>query len=161
VSGEARRVVRALIVAGDRLLLLRWREPGTGRVVWEPPGGAREPGESDVDALRREVWEEVGWRLSAIGRLIFVHRQEFRWADAVYRQDERFYLHTLEAPFHPRATRLSSTEQASLQAARWCPIRALEQLPGELVPAKLPAALRVALLDCPTGPVDLGFRSAL
>src|SRR5947209_787281 len=53
-------VVAAFIERDGRVLLDR-RAPGThlaGR--WEFPGGKREAGESDVEALRREMKEELG-----------------------------------------------------------------------------------------------------
>lgn len=43
---------------GRLLLVLRGREPGRG--LWSVPGGRVEPGESDEQAVRREVLEETG-----------------------------------------------------------------------------------------------------
>jgi ADP-ribose pyrophosphatase YjhB (NUDIX family) len=43
---------------GRLLLVRRATEPGRGR--WSLPGGRVEPGESDAEALRREMQEEVG-----------------------------------------------------------------------------------------------------
>ena len=42
---------------GRLLLVLRGREPGAG--LWSIPGGKVEPGESYVEAVRREVPEET------------------------------------------------------------------------------------------------------
>lgn len=42
---------------GRLLLILRGREPGAG--LWSIPGGKVEPGESLVEATRREVLEET------------------------------------------------------------------------------------------------------
>jgi len=52
-------VLAWVVVRDDRVLTVRTR----GRDVFYLPGGKREPGESDVAALRREVREEVGVEL--------------------------------------------------------------------------------------------------
>jgi 8-oxo-dGTP diphosphatase len=43
---------------GRLLLILRGHEPGKG--LWSVPGGRNEPGETDQQALVREVHEETG-----------------------------------------------------------------------------------------------------
>jgi 8-oxo-dGTP diphosphatase len=53
--------------AGRLLLIRRGHEPGKG--LWSVPGGRVEDGESDADALVREVREETGL-IVAPGRLI-------------------------------------------------------------------------------------------
>ncbi|MFE3448623.1 NUDIX hydrolase [Nonomuraea sp. NPDC059194] len=52
--------VGAIIVdgSGDLLLIRRGHPPGEG--LWSIPGGRVEAGESDADAVRREVLEETG-----------------------------------------------------------------------------------------------------
>jgi 8-oxo-dGTP diphosphatase len=44
--------------AGRMLLILRGHEPGKG--LWSVPGGRIEPGETDEEAVIREVREETG-----------------------------------------------------------------------------------------------------
>jgi 8-oxo-dGTP pyrophosphatase MutT (NUDIX family) len=54
-----RHSVRALLVDPDnRVLLARFVLPHI--TLWATPGGGREPGESLLDTLRRELREEVG-----------------------------------------------------------------------------------------------------
>jgi 8-oxo-dGTP diphosphatase len=63
------RCVGAVVrdVSGLLLLVRRANDPGRGR--WSLPGGRVEPGESDAEALVREVYEET--RLSvAVGPLL-------------------------------------------------------------------------------------------
>jgi 8-oxo-dGTP diphosphatase len=52
---------------GRLLLIRRGQEPGKG--LWSLPGGRVEPGETDHDAVVREVAEETGLRVRP-GRLV-------------------------------------------------------------------------------------------
>lgn len=65
-----RQSVRGLILdPDDNVLLVRFEgaplEPAGG--FWANPGGGIEPGESALDALRREMREEVGLDVDALG----------------------------------------------------------------------------------------------
>ncbi len=53
--------------AGRLLLIKRGREPGAGR--WSLPGGRVEPGETDAQAVIRELFEETGLSVRP-GRLV-------------------------------------------------------------------------------------------
>ena len=45
----------------DRVVLVRQFRPGPGRVLMELPGGIIDPGETAVEAARRELLEEAGY----------------------------------------------------------------------------------------------------
>jgi ADP-ribose pyrophosphatase YjhB (NUDIX family) len=53
--------------AGRLLLIKRGHEPGSG--LWSLPGGRVEPGETDADAVIRELFEETGLAVRP-GRLV-------------------------------------------------------------------------------------------
>lgn len=66
-------VVAALIERGGRVLVSQ-RGQGVGHAGrWEFPGGKREPGESDRDALARELREELAVDLE-VGPLVWTTR---------------------------------------------------------------------------------------
>ena len=69
VSGSRILCVGAVVTDGHgRLLLIqRGHEPGKG--LWSLPGGRVEPGETDAEALVREMEEETGLTVEP-GRLI-------------------------------------------------------------------------------------------
>lgn len=54
------RVVAALIESDGRLLVCQRRKIDTFPLKWEFPGGKIKPGESPVEALARELKEELG-----------------------------------------------------------------------------------------------------
>ena len=52
------RVVAAAIVAQGRLLIAQRGENMSSAMLWEVPGGKVEDGESDQEALQRELKED-------------------------------------------------------------------------------------------------------
>ncbi len=69
MSGSVIPCVGAVVTDGrGRLLMIkRGHEPGAG--LWSIPGGRIEPGETDEEALVREMFEETGLAVE-VGRLI-------------------------------------------------------------------------------------------
>jgi 8-oxo-dGTP diphosphatase len=66
MSGQI-RVVAAVISRGDKLLVCQRPAHKRHGGLWEFPGGKCEPGESDADAIRRELAEELGVETVAVG----------------------------------------------------------------------------------------------
>jgi mutator protein MutT len=60
VSEPSIRVVAAVVARGDRLLVCQRPPHKRHGGLWEFPGGKCEPGETDLDAARRELREELG-----------------------------------------------------------------------------------------------------
>lgn len=74
-SGEARtRVLAAVVSRGDAYLVCQRPAHKRHGGLWEFPGGKLEAGESDADAAVRELREELGVDVTAVGdELLVVH----------------------------------------------------------------------------------------
>ena len=97
-----RPAVRALLIdPDDRVLLVQFRFPKTGE-HWALPGGGVEPGESDHEALHRELAEEVGLLDAQIGVHVWDRVHVIPFINGLWDgQRERIYLVRSRA-FEPR-----------------------------------------------------------
>jgi 8-oxo-dGTP diphosphatase len=69
-------VVAAVLMNASGELLIAQRPPGGWQAgKWEFPGGKIEPGETQLQALQREVAEEIGVQVSAARKLFFFEHQ--------------------------------------------------------------------------------------
>lgn len=153
-----REAVRALVLdPADRVLLVRFEFPNTG-TRWALPGGGIEPGESDHDALRRELDEEVGLVDAVIGPHIWTRLHIIPFIDGQHDgQRERIYIVRSEA-FEPAP--LLTWEQLNteyvFELRWWRPDELGEGLP--LVPATFIAHFAALRRDGPPKqPVDVGI----
>lgn len=71
------QVVAALIVQSNRLLICQRREGDPFALKWEFPGGKVEPGEDLMQALSRELREELEIEVPS-AREIFRHNHTYR-----------------------------------------------------------------------------------
>ena len=68
------RVLAAVIQDDGRFLVCRRPIHKRHGGLWEFPGGKLEPGESDLDAARRELLEELDVKVTVVGRELFAIR---------------------------------------------------------------------------------------
>ncbi len=61
------RVLAAVVSRNDRYLVCRRPAHKRHGGLWEFPGGKLEPGESDAEAARRELREELGVHVAMVG----------------------------------------------------------------------------------------------
>lgn len=69
-------MVAAVISRGAELLVCQRPAHKQHGGLWEFPGGKCEPGESDADAVARELKEELNVDVSAIGEVLFVAHEK-------------------------------------------------------------------------------------
>jgi 8-oxo-dGTP pyrophosphatase MutT (NUDIX family)/G:T/U-mismatch repair DNA glycosylase len=149
-----RPATRALVLdLSDRLLLVRADdELGSW---WTTPGGGIEPGETDAEALARELAEELGLRDFEVGPLIWTREHWLvhprRWGG----QQERHYL-VRTTQFEPMPD-FSAAElvDEGVHEARWFTVAELEQL--VTAPQRLGELVRDLLEHGPPPePIDAG-----
>lgn len=152
------------------MLKMRSRQ---GLVFWVAPGGGIERGETPRDALARELWEEVGFELSADREAPEVWRRSFTFASSKgpTRQHERYFLVRAE-PFFVSGHLPHKGEQAAILGHRWWTAETIAQAsvpsdaartamvspigPERFAPRRLGEALAALLREVPKEPIDVG-----
>jgi 8-oxo-dGTP diphosphatase len=103
------RVVAAVVRSGDALLISRRRADAARGGQWEFPGGKVEPGESEPDALRREIGEELGCGIE-VGPLLARHAHRYPDLEV----ELAFYACALPAGAVPAAIGVAALEWAKV-----------------------------------------------
>jgi 8-oxo-dGTP pyrophosphatase MutT (NUDIX family)/G:T/U-mismatch repair DNA glycosylase len=149
-----REAVRALVLdPAGRVLMVRFEDNfGTW---WSTPGGGIEPGESDEDALARELAEEAGLRDYELGPVIWTREHRLVDITSFGGQRERHYLIRVE-PFDPvPALGAAGLVAEGVHDVRWFTVDELETVITG--PRRLAALVRDLLQHgAPPGPIDAG-----
>ena len=153
-----RRAVRAVLLdPADRVLLVRFDFPTA--VVWALPGGGIEPDEDPVDALRRELAEELGLVGVDVGphvwsRLHVIPMLNGEWDGQT---DQIHLVHT--AAFTPAPQIGWERRNAEyVHELRWWTLDEVLASTGLFAPRRLGEHLARLLVDgAPAEPVDTGI----
>jgi 8-oxo-dGTP diphosphatase len=160
-SPRLRAAARAIVVDREQRVLLLCSIIGDRRTIWLAPGGGLEPGESRLAALRRELIEEIGLRLT--GDPPHVWHQRVVAPGHVDGYDgviNDFFLVRTDH-FSPRGTMTPEQLRAELMYGhRWWPIDEIQTYTGDAVfaPRRLGELLPPLLHDGPPKtPVTIGL----
>jgi len=144
-----RDAVRALIVDTEqRVLLVRFEFPTATR--WALPGGGLEPGESHLDALHRELEEEVGLVDAMIGPQIWHRLHIVPFLNGQFDgQRERIFLIRCEA-FEPEPQLTWEQMNAEfVHELRWWTLHEVAASDAQFAPRELHMLLASLLRDGP------------
>ena len=147
-----RDAVRAVVLdSAGRTLLLRFVEPD-GVEFWASPGGGLELGETDADALRRELAEECGLRSAQIGPLVWMREHWFAGMPGWGGQRERHYV--VRTPSFVPAPEVDLAAE-NVHEVRWFSLDELAVV--ETTPRGLESLLRAVIEHGPPAePFDAG-----
>ena len=139
-----RNAARVIIIDADHsVLLFRGGDPARPEVGtwWFTPGGGVEPGESPLDAAKRELFEESGLRVDELFGPIHARDTEFEFNGAVVRQHEEYFY-----AFVPRSVvshdRWTALEQEALVESRWWTLDEIVGADATIYPVELLGLVR-------------------
>jgi putative acetyltransferase len=152
-----RKSTRALLLTPENeVLLMKIVNPTGGWEGWIMPGGGIEEGESEEEALRRELHEELGMRCEGGEKKVWVRTHEFPWGDKILHQEEAIFLVRCRK-FSPKPLdALLDTEMRDVEF-RWWPAREIEKSAERFAPRRLGYFLGKLKDGLPAEPIDVGI----
>jgi 8-oxo-dGTP pyrophosphatase MutT (NUDIX family) len=157
-----RPTARVVVIdSQDRVLLFRADGlfDGGETVIWFPPGGGVELGETHEQAARRELAEEIGLVDAPLGPWIWTRTWIGPLSGVIVEGRERYYLCRVEALEIPDGhVNPDEYERETTSGHRWFSVDELAATPGLLVPRGLATLLPPLLRgELPSEPVFLEY----
>src|SRR5262249_28674796 len=129
-----RPTVRLLIVDQEQRVLLFKFEDAVAldparpelRIYWVTPGGGVEGGETFEQAAHRELWEETGISLAALGPWVWLREKTMHFPDESVHFVERYYLASVTAA-QVSVDNLLPHEIAVYRDHRWWSVEEMER----------------------------------
>jgi len=126
-----------------RVLLLRWRDPSDGHILWEPPGGGVEAGESVSDTALREWAEETGLPAPDLAGAQTTVARDLLWNGSRYVADEHFLLAHVRSAGCPDTSSQTELEAGCYLGHQWVRLSELDSLDDPVEPELMPVLLRL------------------
>ena len=155
-----RNAVRALILSepGDRLLLVRLFVPDSGKYIWLAPGGGIEAGETPLEALHREVWEETGATIQDPVGPVWHRSLLFRFRGEDIEQHEQYFLLRMPEFAAHGDNNPAANEAELLGEYRWWTVAEIAASDEIFVPLTLAQHLRPLIRgEIPAASFDVGM----
>ena len=137
---EPRVRVSAILRWKGRVLLCRHEKPG--KEYWLLPGGGVDGGETIIEALRRELREELGLEEFDAGPLVWTHERTFPWAQRLMHQVNDVYLVRVDA-HEPQPT--IDLEEEAVVSYRWWTLEEIESTDERVTPPDFLERVRTIL----------------
>lgn len=135
-----RHAVRGLVLDADRrVLLVRFEHPVSGDSWWATTGGGVDPGETDEEALRRELFEEAGLDGFELGPMIHTREHTFPWDARIIQQSERFYVVRVDR--HDPVPTIDVAAEGVTEV-RWWSLAELDATGERIIPSELAQLVR-------------------
>jgi ADP-ribose pyrophosphatase YjhB (NUDIX family) len=150
-----RLATRALVLdEEDRVLLVRFGP--AERALWATPGGGIEDGETDEQAIRRELLEETGLADFELGPHVWTRTAPLAHGGWDVETERIYLVRTASFDPTPQLT-WDALREEGVTAVRWWTLAELEAAGAVLAPARLTALVRELLSNGPPpAPVDAG-----
>ncbi|MEV7971340.1 NUDIX domain-containing protein [Sphaerisporangium sp. NPDC088356] len=143
-----RPAARVVCVDGEgRILLMHWRDLVSGVVFWEPPGGGIDPGETPLEAARRELYEETGLPGDTVTDMWVPVERDYHWLGVHYVKVEPFYLARFAGTPEIVPETLTDEERDTFLGHAWFTPAELAALPDPVEPPAIAEVIALLLQE--------------